>query len=49
MVITIYNTLSNRDTKTIFEKQKVNDLCTCKSNKKYKKCCKQLYDTYNNI
>ena len=49
IVITIYNTLSKRDTKTNFEKQKVNGICACKSNKKYKKCCKPLYDTFNNL
>ena len=35
--------------KLLLKKQKVNDLCACKSNKKYKKCCKQLYDTFNSL
>ena len=48
-LVNIYNTLSTSGQKRVFQKQKVNDPCNCKSNLEFTKCCKQMYDTHSNV
>lgn len=50
ILVDIYNTYTKSEKKHhILKKQDVNATCGCKSNKKYKKCCKTNYDLFLNL